>query len=124
MKRGRPEIEDDVAFFARRPKRSYRVRAASRAEIAKRVADYKYPSMTPDGFHYVSLIHKISPGRLDYLFVVGSADLEDERPEDYAQGLWEMFAHRSLLCLRLDILGDSAWITCNSLSGGGDSSRS
>ena len=89
--------DGDRRFFERHPDRSYRVRLASKSEIAQREITTGIDSFGPDPTtRYFILVHQLAPGVRMRAYVPGPAEEAGEDfSENAARCLWGEWCRRN-----------------------------
>lgn len=87
-----PTIAADARFFERRPDRTYRVRRASRAELAQISTAYDSPVYVDQGSAAFTVVKKMVPGVRLRIFVPGPEDEDGtDAPDALGAFLWERY---------------------------------
>jgi hypothetical protein len=88
--RNAPMIEADAAFFLRKPKRQYRVRLASAAEIEERRVLDPHLWPLPHGWRAFIAVRCIAPGLRMRALAVAPEGSETDLSEKKARSIWVM----------------------------------
>jgi hypothetical protein len=91
VERNAPMFEADAAFFKRKPKRQFRVRLASAAELEeRRILEDLAP--IPPGWRAFTAVRCIAPGLRARALILAPEGAETDLSESQARSIWMMSA--------------------------------